>query len=118
MLGVPLCEVILRASLPQEEVWLMCLRAGAKSWVWERCDLWRSSAGGAARASVLGHFPVSRAPGQLRRGAALAPTPACTHTGPVPAHATNISVARAPSLAHALVAMAAGSMLAGTQAEC
>lgn len=74
------------------------------------CDLQRSLIGGAAWASVLGHFPVSRALDQLRWGAAPPPPPACTHMGPVPAHATSIGAARAAGLAHVPVTMAAGSV--------
>lgn len=93
---------------------LLLLSAGSPDLIWGRCDCGGSLAGGSALAPILGHFLVSRAPGQLRQG--RPPPPACTHTPPVPAHTTSISVARALSLAHALVAMAAGSVLAGTQA--
>lgn len=67
------------ASQPRGQAWPARLRAGAQTCVWERCDLWRSPGWWGRRASVLGHFPVSRAPGQ-QGGEPSPPLPQPAHT--------------------------------------
>lgn len=106
-LGISSCEVIPRDPLacregPSWRCWSRSQDVGlGQVWPGEAPPSWATSQFPGLQASRSEEPPLP---------------PACTHVGPVPAHATSGSVARAPSLVHAPVTMAACRALAGAQA--